>query len=511
MPLGPLDKLTKKSSTPKERQFACRPLTLAGVWSIEEHAFQSLLDQAMEALATEGNLEILQARSAELAQEDDAHPYEVDDAGIAHFAVKGPMTRYPTSMQSLFGGVSSIQLGSALRSAARDPHVVGAMLHIDSPGGHSTVQADLRRDVGHFRESKPIHARIEGMGCSAAYGLAAECSSISCDPAAMVGSVGTMMSLKDTSKVFERAGVKPLYITTGDRKAAINPGVSVSDETVDYLQELVQSAGTEFREAVIERRPQISKDGMKDVLRGGVYAGHQAKDIGLVDRVCDLRTAVDEFTDSVTKPKEPEPAPAPVNQPQPAAPANKGRKMLTAQQLESAKQIPGCEDATVENADEKLFAAAQNLKTENAQVKQQLANKVDKPTPVAPGILKQSARTTLVLLNDAVNKQAITPAQKAAVLPVLVGEVKEDGTLGDTLNASMLTPNDNGECVAHALVGAMATGTVVAPKKDEKAGIQAAPRTIAGAPQGDDIVNQLEQQSREYGKSQNRSKQPAAE
>jgi hypothetical protein len=88
--------------------------------------------------------------------------------------------------------------------------------------------------------------------------------------------------------------------------------------------------------------------------------------------------------------------------------------------------------------------------------------------------------------------------------------VKEDGTLGDNLNASLLQPNDNGECLAHSLINAISVGSNVAPALNVKAGVQPAPKTIAGAPQTDETIKKLEEQAKAFGKSQNRSPEAVA-
>ena len=59
----------------------------------------------------------------------------------------------------------------------------------------------------------------------------------------IVGSIGTMMMLRDTPELMKRSGVKPMYIATGDRKAAAAPGVEITEATKQYLQGLVADAG----------------------------------------------------------------------------------------------------------------------------------------------------------------------------------------------------------------------------------------------------------------------------
>lgn len=276
----------------------CRPAQLIGVWSMEPLSFEVLHEQAMHVLVSE-QYEIVARQSREMVEAERAEPYQVDENGIAHFSVTGPLTRNPTSMQAVTGGTSTLLFQRALRQAAVDTKVRGALVHVDSPGGHSSVQADVGSAIRSFRQSKPIAGHINGQGCSAAYGLLAECDHINADPAAIVGSIGTMMLLRDTSELMKRTGVKPIAIATGDRKAAIMPGIPVSDDTVKYLEQVVSDAGESFRKQVKERRPKITPDAMKDILRGGVYSGESALKIGLVDSLSDTDGAVASFAQRI--------------------------------------------------------------------------------------------------------------------------------------------------------------------------------------------------------------------
>jgi ClpP class serine protease len=328
----------------------CRPAQLVGLWSIEPQAFERLQEQALAALAG-GQLEIISKQSKELVDEERAEPYQLGNDGVAHFSINGPITRYPTSMQALTGGTSSLLVEQALRKAASDSDVKGAMFHIDSPGGHSCCAADLAAAIRSF--GKPTASHIAGSGTSLAYRIAIETDHISMDPAAITGSVGTMMRLADTSEVFKRAGVKPHYITTGDRKAVGAPGTVLNDDHIAEMQQLTIDVGKSFGDAVRERRPKISPEHFNDVMRAGLYAANKAKDIGLVDSVSDTTSAIDSFKTSLSTGSR-----SPVALPTPAAATQQRSAVmaLTPEQLEQAKKLPGCQDISAENADGKLLA-----------------------------------------------------------------------------------------------------------------------------------------------------------
>lgn len=449
---------------------------LVGVWSIEPTAFESLYAHAMAVVESDARYEVVARDSKVLAEEQRDNPYQVDANGIAHFDVSGPLTRKPTSVQAITGGTSTVLLGQALRKAKADPNVKAALLHVDSPGGHSTTQADLRAEIRSFREAKPIAAHGAGSMCSAAYGFSAECDSVTADPAAVVGSVGTMMGLRDTSEVMKRAGVKPIYIATGDRKAALWPGQQISDETIGDMAKFVSAAGASFQEQVKERRPQISEAGMKDVLRGGVYAGADAKNIGLVDEVCDTETAIARLTQKLSSGSSSGSAllPAPMT----GAPQNRSSTMLTPEQLTQAKSLPGCNDITAENADGKLLAAAISLASDNkriATLESDLAAAQAKvPQQIPVQYLQQSAGAVRALYDTALKAQAFSPAVGGQLCSLLIGE-------GDNLNSAALAVGPTGKCLASAVFETLASNGAM-PQVGKDVGAQPAPKAVAGAP-----------------------------
>lgn len=457
----------------------CEPSQLFGLWSVEPAAFEMLRAHAMAVIESDARYELVARESKAMAEEQRDNPYQVDANGIAHFDVSGPLMRRPTSVQAITGGTSTLLLSQALRKAKADPDVKGALMHVDSPGGHSAVQADLRAELRAFREAKPLAGHVPGAGCSAAYGLLAECDYISADPAGVVGSIGTMMELSDTSKVLERAGVRRYYLTgDADRKAAANPGVAITEQTKEELNKFVSAAGASFREQVRERRPQISEEGMKDVLRGGVYAGADAKTIGLVDDVCDTSTAIERFKQSLSTGSSTRALP--VASPTGAVPiTQRSVAMLTAEQLTQAKSLPDCADISAENADGKLLAAALSqhaiasrvpaLETEIGSLKAQV------PQQTPPAVLKAMAGASRIHLKDAVAKQAITPAVAESLASALIG-------VGDNLVAQGLVPTATGECLASSVFSALA-GNGPAPRLGEQVAGQPAPQAVAGAPE----------------------------
>lgn len=205
--------------------------------------------------------------------------YEVED-GIAQVPIVGHMIKGDSS----FGGTSSIRARKALRSAANDPAVKGVMLVIDSPGGTVAGTAELADEVRAVGRRKPVHAYGEDLMASAAYWVGAQARRVSVNKSAEVGSIGTFTVVEDTSGLKEKYGVKTYVVSTGKYKGAFVDGAPVTEEQLDYIQELVDDLNDQFLSAVSKGRRRDMKD-VREWADGRTWIGTKAASMGLVDGV----------------------------------------------------------------------------------------------------------------------------------------------------------------------------------------------------------------------------------
>jgi signal peptide peptidase SppA len=194
--------------------------------------------------------------------------------------------------QSSFGGTSTVQLRRDIRSAANDPNVSGILLAIDSPGGTVAGTADLGAEVKSARRKKPVWAHVDDMAASAAYWVASQADAIYANgPTALVGSIGTVWNVYDSSAAAEREGVKVLQFATGPLKGAGSPGTVITDEQQAEFRKLVGEMQTHFDSAVRSGRG-MSAAQLHAVRSGGVFPAAEAKDLKLIDGVRSLETTL---------------------------------------------------------------------------------------------------------------------------------------------------------------------------------------------------------------------------
>ncbi len=216
------------------------------------------------------------------SDDDDDAPYSIHD-GVATITIHGELVNRGSWLDAYSGLVSYDALTVALRQAEGDPAVNGILLDIDSPGGEASGCMETADVVRAVAGTKPVSAFINGLGCSAAYALAAGCTDITVTPSAMVGSIGVVMMHVDRSAALGKAGLKPTLIHAGAHKVDGHSTAPLADDVRDRLQARINGAYDLFVGSVVSHRPMT--DAKVRGTEAGVFMGAEAVKIGLADRV----------------------------------------------------------------------------------------------------------------------------------------------------------------------------------------------------------------------------------
>jgi len=195
--------------------------------------------------------------------------------------------------QSSMGGTSTVQLRRDVRAASNDPNVSAILLAIDSPGGTVAGTADLAADVKAARKKKPVWAHVDDLGASAAYWIASQADAVFANsPTALVGSIGTVLTVYDLSEAAAKDGVKALVFATGPLKGAGTPGAAVTDEQAGYFQTLVNETQTHF-DAAVQKGRGLNGTQLAAVRTGGVFPAVEALDKRLIDGIRSLDSTLE--------------------------------------------------------------------------------------------------------------------------------------------------------------------------------------------------------------------------
>lgn len=184
------------------------------------------------------------------------------------------------------GGTNSAEaVVQALSRAYEDPHSVGVVLLINSPGG-SPVQAGIINDeIVRLRAAhpqKPLYVVVEEMCASGGYYVAAAADKIFVNKASIVGSIGVMMNGFGFTEMMNKVGVERRLLTAGENKGFMDPFSPETPGQREFAQSMLNEIHQQFIEVVRKGRGERLKE-TPDMFSGLFWTGAKAVELGLAD------------------------------------------------------------------------------------------------------------------------------------------------------------------------------------------------------------------------------------
>lgn len=255
----------------------------AGPWAIESRAGRALwqLARGKDLFA---HVELKQAEAEGQPRPKAALDLQPDGRGkaIATVRVEGTLMKRSSSLSQSSG---TVQMRRDIREAANNPDVSAILLAIDSPGGTVAGTDDLAAEVKAATKKKPVMAFVSDLCASAAYWVASQCDAIFVNSdTALVGSIGTLMTVYDVSKAAEQQGVEAVVFATGPLKGAGTEGTVITEEQRAYFQSIVDAAQGSF-DAAVQKGRGLTDNQLKAVRTGGVFSAAEAEAKKLIDGV----------------------------------------------------------------------------------------------------------------------------------------------------------------------------------------------------------------------------------
>jgi len=169
-------------------------------------------------------------------------------------------------------------------------------LIVNSPGGSPAQSHLVFRRIRQWAEEKklPVLAFVEDVGASGGYMLACAADEIICDPFSIVGSIGVVGGTFGFTKLMEKIGVERRLYTAGERKVMLDPFLPEKPEDVKRIKAIQKDIHEHFIALVKERRGGKLQGNDKTLFSGEFWTARAAIELGLADRVGDLRSTLRE-------------------------------------------------------------------------------------------------------------------------------------------------------------------------------------------------------------------------
>jgi len=133
--------------------------------------------------------------------------------------------------------------------------------------------------------------------------LACAADEIVCNEFSIVGSIGVVGASFGFNELMAKVGIERRLYTSGDRKAMLDPFLPEKPEDVKRIKAIQQEIHENFIALVKERRGSKLNGPDKNLFSGEFWIAQKAIELGLADRIGDLRSTLRErFGDKVHTP-----------------------------------------------------------------------------------------------------------------------------------------------------------------------------------------------------------------
>lgn len=206
------------------------------------------------------------------------------------------------SKSSLFGGneqeIRSAKFVEQIRDATYDDDIKAIILRIDSPGGSVIASDEMWEAIMEARKHKKVIASMSDVAASGGYYMAMACDKIIAHPSTITGSIGVILAIPNFEGTRDMLGVTTDTISTTESAQFLNPMYKFTEGDKAKLYTLSKTIYMRFLSRVAESRGKTVEQ-IREVAKGRVWTGRDAKAKGLVDELGGLEFAINYTKDLI--------------------------------------------------------------------------------------------------------------------------------------------------------------------------------------------------------------------
>jgi len=197
-------------------------------------------------------------------------------------------------------GGSSLSSGSTitpglvrnyLSKAEADKTVKAIVLRIESSGGEIEPCQEILLEIERAKATKTIVVSMGEMAASGGYYISSHADKIVALPTTQTGAIGVISAEINVKELLDKLGIQ-IEIFKGGKYKDMYWGLrNLTPEEETIMQQMVDEYYQQFITVVAEGRG-LSREAVTNLATGQLYSGTKAKELGLVDELGDLDTAI---------------------------------------------------------------------------------------------------------------------------------------------------------------------------------------------------------------------------
>ena len=179
-----------------------------------------------------------------------------------------------------------------LKRVTDNPSIKAVVLRINSPGGSVGAVQEIFSAIKEIRaKGKKVVVSMGDVCASGGYYISCACDSIVANQGSITGSIGVIMSKGNMEELFRKIGVEIEVVKSGKYKDMGSMSRKMTGDEKKLLQGVIDDAYEQFFSVVVEGR-KLQPEKVRELCQGQVFTGHQAKELGLVDELGDMKEAI---------------------------------------------------------------------------------------------------------------------------------------------------------------------------------------------------------------------------
>jgi len=185
------------------------------------------------------------------------------------------------------------EIVSQLRLAEKDENVKALIFKIDSPGGSVTASDILYNEIKIFKERSGIKVVTAMMSLTASggYYISLPADYILAHPTTITGSIGVIFRRPRVTGLMNKVGIDIEINKSGKNKDIGSPFRAATAEEEKIFQDLTDRLAVRFVDLVAKHR-KLAPETIAEISTARVYLAKEALELGLVDEIGYLDTAV---------------------------------------------------------------------------------------------------------------------------------------------------------------------------------------------------------------------------
>ncbi|MFN6562173.1 MAG: signal peptide peptidase SppA [Nostoc sp. ChiSLP01] len=189
------------------------------------------------------------------------------------------------------GEIGGDRFAKIFNRLRQDKDIKAVVLRINSPGGSATAAEVMQREVKLTRQEKPVVVSMGDTAASGGYWIASDSNRIFAEPNTITGSIGVFGILLNGQKLANDNGITWDSVKTGQYADSQTASRPKSPQELAIYQRSVDRIYNIFLNKVSQGR-KLPEQKVAEIAQGRVWSGVAAKEIGLVDEIGGLNSAI---------------------------------------------------------------------------------------------------------------------------------------------------------------------------------------------------------------------------